>query len=126
MLKFLVQEGYGGSSASPGSGSNEFALEGPGLKVDQAVEEAGPLVAPLPRLSDHGFVNACRKVRTLRPNVSPAELGRRASRPGLKCSMASNSQKATKHRALTPRPNAGSHHGSSRPRARAHLCRASP
>ena len=33
--------------------------------------------------------------------------------------MASNSQKATKHRALTPRPNAGSHHGSSRPRARA-------
>ena len=33
--------------------------------------------------------------------------------------------KATKHRPPTPRPNAGLHHGSSRPRAHA-LCRASP
>ena len=31
MVKFLVSEGYDGSSASPGSGSNEFALEGTGL-----------------------------------------------------------------------------------------------
>ena len=44
---------------------------------DQAVEEAGRS-SPLPHLSDHGFVDACRKVRTLRPNDSPVELGRRA------------------------------------------------
>ena len=34
--------------------------------------------------------------------------------------------KSHKTRPLTPRPNAGLHHGSSRPRARAPLCRASP
>ena len=32
-------------------------------------------------------------------------------------------QTAIKHRAQTPRPNAGSHHGSSRPRARASVPR---
>ena len=49
---------------------------------------------------------------------------REPSRP--KMQHGSNSQKAIKHRPPTPRPNAGLHHGSSRPRARAPLCRASP
>ena len=38
MLEFLVSDGYGGSSASPGSGSNAPALIAQAL-LDQAVEE---------------------------------------------------------------------------------------
>ena len=38
---FLVSEGYGGSSASPGSGSNAPALDAQAQQLDQAVEEAG-------------------------------------------------------------------------------------
>ena len=37
----LVSEGYGGSSASPGSGSNAPALDAQAQQLDQAVEEAG-------------------------------------------------------------------------------------
>ena len=88
---------------------------------DQAVEEAGRS-SPLPHLSDHGFIDACRKVERCVQTILRASW---AAARGY-TAMASNSQKAIKIPRADAPPHAGLHHGSSRPRARAHLCRASP
>ena len=62
-----------------------------------------------------------RCVQTIRQwSWPPREPSRPKMQHGLK------QPKSHKTRPLTPRPNAGLHHGSSRPRARAPLCRASP